>query len=597
MKVGFVPCSRLGYNNEMLFPQNLFKRRLLFCLFLLSTSAWSLTINRVNGGGSVNYVDFSLPGTSIPLELLRTYNSITALNEANGWSGAFGWGWTSPFETTLTTTPERHVILRDGATGNTILFKPQKEDPKVREAFFENVKRAYFEGQRKRKLSDAELSKLKLPDKILSRLKTDISFRGELASRYQLTGTVPRGEMLVSSEYGFQTIGFRNNQWIREKDGNTQIFDKEGRLVRHVDKNGFAFDFRYSASKKNQLVEFSDQDRANSLKVTWAQDRIVEILSNRGQKAKYTYDNNGNLTQVIDSNRQVYGYKYENKKFPHLLTRIDYISESTDNKKIFREMRYDENGLVIYHHEKDGAENNYSYGRSSQDPENNFWTKLVRKDRGSSEEEYDEFFIKARPDGPKYLYKQITKRSGNEVTTIYTACCGKPAQIIKGSEVTNFKYNEFGQLLEKVSPKDFVKLEYDPRWKKVSKVNQNGFTSNYEYDVRGNLVKASNTRNEKVTLKYDRQGRIVEMVDPEGKKISFKYGGQSKPILIAEKGTGTIRISYDNDGRITRTETLIQNSKNRKPSESESQEVIRRVMKSFQTLLNIIRPAGASLTG
>jgi YD repeat-containing protein len=376
-----------------------------------------------------------------------------------------------------------------------------------------------------------------------------------------------------------------------------QTFDKDGRLVKQVDKNGATFNFKYAANQKNQLEEFSDNDKLNSIKFTWRQDHIIEIVDNRGHKAQYTYDPAGNLTQSSDANRQVYNYSYENKKFPHLLTKIDYVTESAGGKKVYRQIKYDENGLVVYHREKDGTETTYAYGRSSQDPENNFWTKVTRKSKKGTEEESDTFLIKARADGSKYLYKQAAKRGSTETTTIYTACCGKPAQVTENGEVTNYKYNELGQLLERISSKEYLKLEYDPRWKKVAKVNQNGFVSNYEYDSRGNLVKATNNRNEKVLLKYDRSGRITEMTDPDGKMISFKYGVQSKPTFIAERGTGTIRIAYDTDGRITKTETLLENHHNRKPSDAESQEVIRRVMKSFQGLLNIIRPAGVSLAG
>ncbi|NDD03876.1 MAG: hypothetical protein EB078_03130, partial [Proteobacteria bacterium] len=75
-----------------------------------SSHATAVTVNRVNGSMNVVYVDFSVPGYAVPLELLRSYNSITALNETSGWSGTFGWGWTSPLETTLTVTPEKSVI-------------------------------------------------------------------------------------------------------------------------------------------------------------------------------------------------------------------------------------------------------------------------------------------------------------------------------------------------------------------------------------------------------------------------------------------------------------------------------------------------------
>src|SRR4029079_9517111 len=131
------------------------------------------------------------------------------------------------------------------------------------------------------------------------------------------------------------------------------------------------------------------------------QDKVAEIIDNRGHKAKYTYDNNSNLVQVVDSNSQIYLYKYENKKFPHLLTRIEYVSESTPKDRVYRELRYDDAGLVVFHHDRDGSEVTYTYGRNSNDPENNFWTKMVRKNHGVTEENYDEFFIKARTDGTK----------------------------------------------------------------------------------------------------------------------------------------------------------------------------------------------------
>lgn len=574
---------------------------ILFFLFIgisfLSSTVSALTVNRVNGGANIIYIDFSVPGSAVPLELVRAYNSITAFNEQTGWSGSFGWGWTSPFETTLITTPDRSVILRDGGTGNTITFRTEKEDPKVKEAFYANYKRAYFESKTGKKLSSQELQKLQLPQKNASRLRTDPQFRASEAQRLGIKGVIPKGELLISSEYGYQTIQFKNNQWIREKDGITQIFDKEGRLVKQVDKNNFYFDFKYANPNRMQVSSIADQDKGVSLKFSWRNDRIVEILDNRGHKARYNYDAAGNLVQVIDSNNQAYGYRYENRRSPHLLTRIDYLSDSTAKDKVYREIKYDDAGLVTYHRDKDGAEFTYQYGRSTQDPENNFSTKVAKKFRGKTEEMYDEYTLKARPDGTKFLYRQESRQNGATTVTVFTACCGKPSQIVRNGQTTNFKYSEDGLLIEKVGPGEDIRLAYDPTWKKVSQVIQNGVTSKYEYDSRGNLVRASNTKNEKVALKYDKIGRITEMTDPEGKQINFKYGNLGKPTLIAEKNVGTIRIEYDPEGRILKTETIIQNERGRRPSDTKSQEVIKRVMKSFQHLLDIIRPAGVSMNG
>ncbi len=560
---------------------------------VLSHFSYALTVNRLNGSASVIYIDFAIPGPVLPLELARTYNSITATSEQRGWQGAFGWGWTSPFETTMTVTPERNVLLRDGGNGNTISFRPEVEDPKVMTEFLDAVKAKYFESERGKKLTTEELSRLKLPERMAKQIKSDPEFRRETAAKFDIETKIPNGQVLISSEYGFQMMYQKNGNWVRSRDGMFQIFDNEGRLTKQIDKNGFYFTYAYSKAQKFQLEQISDANKSMSLRLKWKGDRVAEVTDNRGNKASYTYDALGNLAQVVDSNKQAFKYSYSNRKFPHLLTRIEYASENKGGVAHFREIQYDDNGLVVYHREKDGTEHRFSYGKIARDPENNFWTKLVTTEKGKKDETYDEYLIKARADGTKYLYRQENRQNGITTITVYTACCGKPQEITRNGATTAFKYYANGQLRERIGPKDDVRLEYDPKWRKVSKVTQNGVVSEYGYDDRGNLVRASNSRNEKVTLKYDKVGRILEMTDITGKAISFKYGDLGKPVLITQAGTGSIQISYDPQGRIKNAETIVE-PKNRKPTQ-DSKEVVRRVMSGFQQLLDIIRPAGVGI--
>lgn len=567
---------------------------LLAVAAFLCVSGKALTVNRLNGSASVVYIDFNIPGPVLPLELARTYNSITATSEQKGWLGAFGWGWTSPFETTLTTTPDRNVLLRDGMSGNTVLFRPENEDPKVMTQFLETLKRAYFEQEKHRTFSKEEMAKLALPERIVSQLKKDPDFRAELAAKYKIETDIPTGQMLISSEYGYQTIHQKNKQWIRQRDGMTQIFDNEGRLVKQIDKNGFAFVYSYSSTQKYQLEQINDLNKSMSLKFKWRADHIVEVMDNKGNKTSYAYDGTGNLIQATDSNHQTYKYVYANKKFPHLLSRIEYTTESKLGAPVFREIRYDDNALVVYHREKDGAETNFTYGKISRDPENNFWTKSVRTFAGTKEDTYDEYLIKNRPDGTKYLFRQENKQGPTTTITVYTACCGKPLEVTKNGVATSYKYYPNGLLKERVGPKEDVKIEYDPKWKKVSRVSQNGVVSEYSYDGNGNLVRAKNSRNESVSLKYDKLGRILEMVDASKRPITFKYGDLGKPVLISQAGVGAIRIAYDPQGRIRNAETVPMPG-GRSPSKDDSKDVVRRVMIGFQSLLDIIRPAGIGM--
>lgn len=563
-------------------------------LWFFSVLALGVNINHINGSLQVVYVDFSVPGYAVPLELVRSYNSITALSERTGWSGVFGWGWTSPLETTLSVTPEKKVILRDGGTGNNILFSPEEPDQKALQAFYKSLKKAYFEQQKRRKLSDSELSSLRLPEAVDKRVKTDTSYRSELANRYKIS-TPPSKQKMISSDYGYQTLQFIRGQWIREKDGITQIFDSDGRLVKQIDKNGFFFDYIYSKENKFQITEVRDQDKVTSIKFKWKRDRIVTALDNRGRLAKYEYDGLGNLSKVTDSNGQQYLFSYNNGSFPHLLTQIQYASEGQEKAIPSRVFKYDTNGLVSFHKDKQGNETSYTYGKNPTQPDNQFWTKISYKSNSGSWESFDEFTLKQRDNGTKYLYKLDSKRGTTTTTTVYSACCGKPLQITKDGSVTRFKYTEDGLLKEKLSPEEEILIEYDPTWKKVSKVVHNGVTSQYAYDKKGNLIKASNTRKEAVTLSYDKYGRITQLTNIKGKKINFKYGSLGKPVFIADRSIGSVKISYDPDGKILKTDALLA-SPERKASEEQAKMVIRQILTGFQNLLDIIRPAGLAAT-
>lgn len=549
-----------------------------------------MTVNRLNGGGTILYVDFSIAGPSVPLEIPRSYNTITALSEKNGWKGAFGWGWTSPFETTMTTTPDRQVVLRDGGSGNTLLFRAQNQTKGSMEEFLANFKRAYFEQAAGKKLTAGELEKKTLPAALESKMRVDAKYRAKMASKYKTPTTLSAGQVFVSTEYGYQTVQFQNNRWIRNKGGTVQTFDEKGRLIRQADKNGYYFDYIYPAVDSFQVSEIRDATKSMTLKFKWELARIVQITDNKNVKALYRYDAQGNLTAATDSSGETYNYVYDNKKFPHLLTRIEYPAESKSSAPVFREFRYDPDGLLIYSREKDGSETEYVYGRSSADPDNNFWTKVTRKVGATKSESYEEYELKKRADGAKFLYKQTTKLGAASSTSIFSECCGQPLQISQNGVTTQFTYYPDGLMKTRTSAKESASFEYDNEWKKPSKVTQPNLVSQYEYDGRGNLVRASNSKNQSVSLKYDTVGRVSMLTNEQNRTFTFAYGSLAKPTMISEAGVGSIELNYARDGRLLGARTLASKSK----KGINSDQMVQKVQQGFQQLLNILRPAGLS---
>jgi hypothetical protein len=96
--------------------------------------------------------------------------------------------------------------------GNTVVFKPKKADPKAQTEFYDAFKKAYFEKEKNKSLSAEEVSKLSLPAKIVTQLKNDPKYRLRMANNYGISIKVPQGDILTSTEYGYQTIQFKNNR-------------------------------------------------------------------------------------------------------------------------------------------------------------------------------------------------------------------------------------------------------------------------------------------------------------------------------------------------------------------------------------------------
>jgi YD repeat-containing protein len=111
-----------------------------------------------------------------------------------------------------------------------------------------------------------------------------------------------------------------------------------------------------------------------------------------------------------------------------------------------------------------------------------------------------------------------------------------------------------------------------------------GVWSQFQYDPKGNLLFAKNSEGKAVKLFYDGNGRIRSMLDQNKRQIDFKYNENSKPIQISDPKLGAITVSYTNSGEIKKVES------------SAGRKIAVQVTTAFQNLLDIIRPAGVSLS-
>jgi YD repeat-containing protein len=520
----------------------------LSALFLLAGFSAQAGINVNNGNFYISYTDLYIPTAGLTLDITRTYNS-----RSNYVQGYFGVGWSSEIEGYLKFQKDT-ILYFEGGGGNVVTYAPSGKN------------------------------------------------------------------IWKNGTFGPQTISKNNDVYfLKTGSGKDFQFNSRGKLIRMTDLNKNSIDLVYDNTQRLTTIKdnFNNQIKV-SFKEFGKHPRIV-LLEGSSSKAKYEYSNFGDLTRAFGADGTPYSYSYDDE---HNLTKIGYTDGTA------KEMGYNKlKDWVTRFQDRDKTVTTYNYLSDTLDPENKFGTVVTRQEGGGKEKESTRFWyeFKKRPDGSKYNSRSVTWVRGQTTETIFTECCGTPQAISQWEseepslrdtkqswtlatgkkQTTLFEYYPDGLLKKKTLPDgNFTQLAYDPKFKKVSKVVQNDRTIDYKYDGRGNLSTAfDNVENRKLDLVYDVNGRLTKVRDvffvgskSQWRDVFFRYDGVGNPIEIKEKSQlgseGVIRLSYGSGGEVT----SVTNGKGRAISSENEVISARQVAVTFQNLLDIIRPAGVTLT-
>lgn len=526
---------------------------------LLSSLAYS-GVNLKNGNFYISYTDIVVPGGGKKLEITRTYNSKAT---SVGW---FGFGWGSEYETTLEKSSDGSVIIREYGAGSETRFSPKTSIDPVAAA-----NRIVTELRKRTTISDTAAADL------VKKLAGNAELRHTYAQNYGLEANLADGTVLYSSDFGPQTLTVTKNGYVRtHNDGRSDLFDKDGNLVKITDKSGYSVSFTFKDGKLQSLKDsqakqiFFDWYSNGLVKSIWSAgdkkstfvysgEDLVESKDVGGNTYKYTYDKSHNLTSIEYSDKTKFKIEYEPKMF--------FVSKITD---------------------RNGEETLYEYGENKQNPDNHYWTYVTKTGfDGKPVKNKYEYEIKHRPDGSSYTYRILTEINTIKTETIYNES-SLPIKIARGNHITNFEYDKSGLLVKKNSSRgDFVNITYDEKLKKIKEVVNNDGKTVFAYDAKGNLVRATNNEGKVVTLVYDLHGKITKMVDQDKNKqsrtLAFTYNAQGKPVVIEMEKVGKINVAYDNYGEIKKVDS------------SAGHKMALQVTQAFQNLLSIVKPAGVNL--
>ena len=549
-------------------------RWILGLLLLLCGTAARANVSLKNGNFFIGYTDVVYSGGFEP-KIERVYNSKTPFK------GIFGWGWGCEFEVTLVTLPSGLIVANEYGGGAENVFAPAQMNADLVEKDVVAITAAAVESNTVGPGPELDAYRV--------RLRTDLGFRLDEWNRFQKLQLVrapslPIGTVVWSQRFSFQYITRTRGGYVRAREGREEHFDAAtGKLLRVVDRNNNFVALTYGPS--GRLDRIVDND-GRFMKISSNIRGFVErIDDDRGRSATYEYNDVDELVRSRDVDGNAYAYEYDRR---HNMQTIRY-DDKTTMEMVYAGRDLHENIKEVK--DRDNSRTSYDY---VVDPKDRGHYKIAVDVRGAdgraiSKSVY-EYFIKHDERGSEYTARMITDLDGDVTDTTYQRDGGLPVVITHGGETTRFAYDERGHVTRKETPTELTELTYDPQVDKVSqvKLQRKGSSerddSRFEYDPKGNLRRAEDSHGHSVRLEYDEHGRISTMTNQENKRLEFTYNRQSKPEEIRLVSVGSIKVAYNADGEIKKVES------------PEGRTVSLAVTTLFQELLDIIRPAGVSLS-
>lgn len=549
---------------------------LVFAALMLPVFA-AANVNLKNGNFFIGYTDIVYPGGFEP-KIERVYNAKTVFK------GMFGHGWGNEYEVYLSVSADGSVVVHEYGGGAENRFNPAAfKEAELDKAVDDLVAVAQKAGTLGSQAQVADYKK---------RLKGDAQFRNDEWEKYRKQGKVqPRsiapGTQLVSNQFTYQYITRTKEGYLRTFDsGKVERFDERGKLTRVQDRNGNFIDFSYG--KDGKLAKIQDNFNRKMFFTFNNRGLVEKIQGENGKVATYTYNSLDELVATRDVDGHIYKYTYSNDR-RHNMIAIEYQDKTKLQLEYYGRDLFEN---IKSRRDRDGTLTNYSYTYDKAD-RGHFTVKVEVKSKDNkpvSTSSY-EYFVKFKPNGEEWTYKLVTNIDGDRTETVYNECCGLPLLIKRAGEETAFEYDSKGRVTKKTTPLEITKLEYHAKVGKVTRVERHAkagkkevFWSQFQYDDKGNLIFAKNSDGKGVKLVYDRNGRIQSMIDQAKRQIQFQYNENSKPVRITDPQLGSITVSYTNSGEIKKVES------------SAGRRIALQVTSAFQNLLDIIRPAGVSLS-
>jgi hypothetical protein len=415
----------------------------------------------------------------------RSYNS------ASSFSGIFGKGWGSTFETTLSILPDT-VIIKEMGNGKNHIFVPKGS------TIEKSLEEAFQKLKNKSILKEDSFSNFK------NRLMLDPhALEVELESLSK-DAAAKNGDYENLSEPSQRMLVKKDQVEFWDTDGTYWKFDLAGKIKEWTHSSGLKFTPQFNQEKLVSMMSPSafiqfERTPQNSIKLIKIGKKTSKYIMEKGELAKST-----------DQAGESYSYEYDQNK-------LSKISGKDFSESIKYSLTTGEVASVT-----DKSESKTDYKFYSQAHPHSVRKVEVKSPKGiSATYEYEERVGKVGP----YLYRRMIQKGNHKQQVIFDDCCGRPLSVQKGDKKSEYKYNEAGLPVNLVES-DGSKHSWTWNDKdELLKYSNPKDVRTYTYDAFGVSLVVSKGQGS-MSIKRNPQGKIVESVvtHPDGTKKQFVFG-------------------------------------------------------------------------
>jgi len=555
---------------------------------LLSNDAYDLRFSAYDAGGNITYAtrtvnvtgdlklgnfqlsfnDLAIPVTGIPINLTRTYDTLTASQKDD-----FGYGWRLEFRDT----DLRTSIGKDEGL----------ETLGVRSVGFSEKTKVYITlpgGKR-----ESFTFKAKDYNPLINAFLNSVSNGGNGDPSLYVPSFVPEaGNTSTLSVESALIVRGANNQFYGASGGAYNPADKDygfGGYYLLTTKEGIKYrinattgDLDTITDTNGNVLTFSDGGISSSsgVKVTFERDaegKIREVIDPSGSRIKYDYDSNGDLVAVTDRNGNKTRFEYNTQQAHYL----DKIIDPLGREGIKTQYNPDGRLSRVIDVEGKAVELVYEPANSLQTVKDQLGNPATFEydERGNIVTEIDAVgkITKRQYDSNNNTIKEtvISDRSGSAgFTTEYTydAQNNLLSEKDPNGHVTNYTYGNLNRLLTTTDPlKRTTTNAYDNRGNLLFSTDAEGNVTKYSYDLKGDLLSVTDPKQQATNLSYDSRGNVILVTDVDNNITTFTYDDNGNKLTETKKVTTPTGVkdvvtkwTYDDNGKVKTITDALNNT-------------------------------------